>query len=98
MRSPDCAVLFLFSLSSSGLFTFLPERGISEQTVQNKSLKVDKVRPPTKISAQSERVRALRKLFKTKVLKCTKLGHQIFFQPNRSVHARARKRARAARF
>jgi hypothetical protein len=41
---------------SSGLFTFLPERGISEKTVQNKILKVDKVRPP-KISAQSERTR-----------------------------------------
>ena len=45
------------SLSSESL-TFLPERGISEQTVQNKSFKVDKVRPPKKISAQSERARA----------------------------------------
>ena len=35
--------LSLSLLSSSGLFTFLPERGISEQTVQNKSFKVDKV-------------------------------------------------------
>ena len=41
----------LVSLSSlsplSGLFTFLPERGISEKTVQNKSLKVYKVRLKT---------------------------------------------------
>ena len=55
----------LVSLSSlsplSGLFTFLPERGISEKTVQNKSLKVYKVRPPKTISAQLERARASRK-------------------------------------
>jgi hypothetical protein len=59
---PLLTVLFLslsfFSLLSSGLFTFLPERGISEQTVQTKSLKVDKVRPPKKMSAQSEHARA----------------------------------------
>ena len=56
---PLLMVLFLFSPPLfSGLFTFLPERGISEQTVQNKSFKVDKVRPPKKISAQSERARA----------------------------------------
>jgi hypothetical protein len=58
---PLLMVLFspLFSLFSlSGLFTFLPERGISEQTDQNKSFKVDKVRPPKTFSAQSERARA----------------------------------------
>jgi hypothetical protein len=36
----------------------------------------------------------LSKLFKMKVLKWTKLGHQKKFQPNRSVHARARARTR----
>jgi hypothetical protein len=46
------------SLLLSESLTFLPERGISEQTVENKSFKVDKVRPPKKISAQSERARA----------------------------------------
>jgi hypothetical protein len=52
---PLLTVLFSLSLLSlSQSFTFLPERGIYEKTVQNKSLKVYKVRPP----AQLERARA----------------------------------------
>ncbi len=48
----------IFLLLSSESLTFLPERGISEKTVQKKSLRMDKVRPPKKFSAQSERARA----------------------------------------
>ena len=44
--SPTTSVTLSSSLSPlSGLFTFLPERGIFEKTVQNKSLKVYKVSP-----------------------------------------------------